>query len=68
MPPLPFLTSPLKGEEASDSYPLHGYKSSDLPPLQGEGKGGGEVNQMSFQLWINQQVEFIAWYSFTLLF
>ena len=59
--PIPLPTSPLKGEEHSDS-----------PPLQGEGKGaavqsrhndakvgtgtmapdgGGGVNQMSFQLW-----------------
>jgi hypothetical protein len=37
--PIPFLTSPLKGEE-----------HKDFPPLQGEGKGGGGVNQMSIQL------------------
>jgi len=38
--PIPFLTSPLKGEE-----------QKDFPPLQGEGKGGGGVNQTSIQLW-----------------
>jgi len=38
--PIPFLTSPLEGEE------YNGF-----PPLQGEGKGGGGVNQMSTQQW-----------------
>jgi hypothetical protein len=46
--PIPFpvsstgqaLTSPLKGEE-----------QNGFPPLQGEGKGGGGVNQTSIQLW-----------------
>ena len=39
-PPIPLLTSPLKGEE-----------HNVFPPLQGEGKGGGGVNEMSIQLW-----------------
>jgi len=38
--PILLLTSPLKGEE-----------HSVFPPLQGEGKGGGGVKQMSIQLW-----------------
>jgi hypothetical protein len=38
--PIPFLPSPLKGEE-----------QNDFPPLQGEGKGGGGVHQMSIQVW-----------------
>jgi len=38
--PIPLLTSPLKGEE-----------SANFPPLQGEGKGGGGVNQVSIHLW-----------------
>jgi hypothetical protein len=33
--PIPLLTSPLKGEE-----------DNAFPPLQGEGKGGGGINQM----------------------
>jgi hypothetical protein len=39
--PIPFLTSPLKGEENKAS-----------PPLQGEGKGGGGLNLISIQLWV----------------
>jgi len=38
--PIPLPTSPLKGEVCSDFL-----------PLQGEGKGGGGVNQMPIQLW-----------------
>jgi hypothetical protein len=38
--PIPLLPSPLKGEEHNVS-----------PPLQGEGKGGGGVNQMSIRVW-----------------
>jgi len=34
--PIPFPTSPLKGEE-----------HKDVPPLQGEGKGGGGVPSKS---------------------
>jgi hypothetical protein len=30
--------------------PLKGEVGSDSPPFQGEGKGGGGVNQMSIQL------------------
>jgi hypothetical protein len=37
--PIPLLPSPLKGEE-----------QNVFPPLQGEGKGGGGVKQMSIQL------------------
>jgi hypothetical protein len=37
--PIPLLPSPLKGE-----------KQNVFPPLQGEGKGGGGVKQMSIQL------------------
>ncbi len=47
--PIPLLTSPLKGEEHND-HPSKGEEDNDFPPLQGEGKGGGGVNQMSIQL------------------
>ena len=36
---------------AGFGLPLDGEEGSDFPPLQGEGKGGGGVNQMSIQLW-----------------
>ncbi len=39
-PVSPIATQSLKGEE-----------HNDFPPLQGEGKGEGGVNQMSIQLW-----------------
>ena len=41
--PIPFLTSPLRGEEHKDFPPLQRERHNCFPPLQGEGKGGGGI-------------------------
>jgi len=59
--PIPFLTSPLKGEEDKHFSPLRGRDTTISLPFslparsrfgegRGEGKGGGGPNQMSIHL------------------
>jgi hypothetical protein len=54
-PPIPLLTSPLKGEESGDFLPFQKGESNkahdNYPPFQGEGQGGGGSSATIRGLW-----------------